>query len=748
VSTAPGATSFTFQVRDDGGTTNGGQNTDQTPQTMTVNVTPGPIPVASGVTDRSYTENQAAITVYPTIALSDADPNRDITRATITVTGFSAGDALAFSNDGSTMGGIYVASNAGGVLVLESTTSATDTLAMWQAALRAVTFVNTSDEPSTGPRQLSLVLRDDLNSNSSPANNVITVGALNDAPLLTAASPSLASVTEDQTTNGGQTVASFMGTINDPDGAGAVKGIAVTGTSVTSGSGTWQYSLDGTSWSTLTASAGSSLLLRPQDYIRFVPDGQNPASGSFTYRAWDQTSGSAGSTANTGSIGGTTAFSTQENTVSIAATAVNDAPTLSGNLTLPAVNEDNTTSGGRTLSQLLTDSGVAFQDVDSGGTLAGFAIVDNSVNSLTEGKWQYSTDGSNWFDVGTVADGSTALVLSSSTQLRFQPVADFNGTPTALSFRTLDSSYSGSFTSGATRATVDTSSRGGTTAIDATVHTIDTSIVAVNDVPVRTAGTVGALTVNEDSGNTTLGLGAVTYSTGPANESTQTITYTVTTVPGSSLGDVVLSDGTTVVTAGTQYTLAQIQGMQFRTATNASGSGTFTYTVVDSGGTANGGANTLTESLSITVNPVNDAPTGADKTVTTNEDTALTFAASDFGFADVDAGDTLSAVRIDTLPGAGTLKLSGVAVNAGDVIAAASLGSLAFEPALNANGNGYATFTFSVRDQTNAFDGAPNTITVNVTAVNDAPTSTNDSVTTAEDTPVVLGTGDFGTYSD
>ena len=56
----------------------------------------------------------------------------------------------------------------------------------------------------------------------------------------------------------------------------------------------------------------------------------------------------------------------------------------------------------------------------------------------------------------------------------------------------------------------------------------------------------------------------------------------------------------------------------------------------DDGGTANGGvdldqtANTMT----INVTSVNDAPAGTDKTVTTNEDTAYTFAARDFGFSD------------------------------------------------------------------------------------------------------------------
>ena len=86
----------------------------------------------------------------------------------------------------------------------------------------------------------------------------------------------------------------------------------------------------------------------------------------------------------------------------------------------------------------------------------------------------------------------------------------------------------------------------------------------------------------------------------------------------------------------------------------------------------------------------------------------------------------LSAVRIDTLsiPVGATLQLSGVNINPSDVILVADIiaGNLVFNPAVNQNGPGYAGFTFSVRDTGGpAFDPAPNTMTVNVTAVNDAP---------------------------
>ena len=87
-------------------------------------------------------------------------------------------------------------------------------------------------------------------------------------------------------------------------------------------------------------------------------------------------------------------------------------------------------------------------------------------------------------------------------------------------------------------------------------------------------------------------------------------------------------------------------------------------------------------------------------------------------------------MKITTLPAAGTLRDNGVAVTAGQSIprrgprlrtASRSAG------APNANGTAYATFTFQVQDDGGTANGGvdldptPNTITVDVTAVNDDP---------------------------
>ena len=76
-----------------------------------------------------------------------------------------------------------------------------------------------------------------------------------------------------------------------------------------------------------------------------------------------------------------------------------------------------------------------------------------------------------------------------------------------------------------------------------------------------------------------------------------------------------------------------------------------------------------------------------------------------------------------------------------------------FTPAANGNGTGYASFTFQVQDDGGTANGgvdldqSANTISINVTAVNDAPAGTDNTVTTLEDTAYTFAAADFG-FSD
>ncbi|MDB5674644.1 MAG: hypothetical protein JWM65_1626, partial [Sphingomonas bacterium] len=143
--------------------------------------------------------------------------------------------------------------------------------------------------------------------------------------------------------------------------------------------------------------------------------------------------------------------------------------------------------------------------------------------------------------------------------------------------------------------------------------------------------------------------------------------------------------------------------------------------------------------------PANQPPSGADGTVTVIEDGSHAFATSDFGFTDGD-NNSLLAVEITTLPSAGTLTDNGVAVTAGQFVSAADIaaGHLVFTPAADANGTGYASFTFQVQDDGGTAAGGvdtdptPRTLTLDLTAVDDAPVAVADTATTTEAATVVI----------
>ncbi|MBV5309134.1 S-layer family protein [Chromatium okenii] len=102
--------------------------------------------------------------------------------------------------------------------------------------------------------------------------------------------------------------------------------------------------------------------------------------------------------------------------------------------------------------------------------------------------------------------------------------------------------------------------------------------------------------------------------------------------------------------------------------------------------------------------------------------------ASDFGYTDTGEGSPLATVKMTTLNVVGALKYSvdgttwlDVTLNQEISKTDIDAGKLKFIPVANANGLSYATFNFKVSDGTD-YSTSENTITINVTAVNDAPT--------------------------
>ena len=110
------------------------------------------------------------------LSITDLD-NTNITSATITLTNALPSDLLAA---GTLPAGITATAYnpTTGVITLNGSA----TLANYQTAIRAISFNNTSDNPSTTPRTVNVVVSDGT-SNSNTATTTINVIAVNDPPV-------------------------------------------------------------------------------------------------------------------------------------------------------------------------------------------------------------------------------------------------------------------------------------------------------------------------------------------------------------------------------------------------------------------------------------------------------------------------------------------------------------------------------------------------------------------------------------
>ena len=424
-------------------------------------------------------------------------------------------------------------------------------------ALDALLFTPTANQVSPGspPVDTSFkILAADAVTSTTDMNTVVHVTSINDAPTLdnTKTQP-FTTITEDDVSNPGNTVASLLGSAqSDPD-VGALQGIAIMGTSITLESGdtlmtkAWQYSTDGgTTWLDIGAVSDSqALLLRSTDLVRFLPDAKNGNTGSITFRAWDQTSGTAGTKVDVSTNGGATAFSTATGSSAITVTDVNDAPVLDPTQTQPftTITEDAQNNPGNTVASLL---GSAQSDVDL-NAVQGIAITATSItlengDVLGTKAWQYSTDGGvTWLNVGAVSD-SQALLLRSTDVVRFFPDGN-NGNTGSITYRAWDQ------TSGTAGTKIDVSINGGTTAFSTATGSSAIIVTDVNDAPVLdNTKTQPFTTITEDDvnnpGNTVASLLGMAQSDVDLN-AVQGIAITATSIT--------LESGDTQMTKAWQY---------------------------------------------------------------------------------------------------------------------------------------------------------------------------------------------------
>ncbi|MET1012388.1 MAG: Ig-like domain-containing protein, partial [Actinomycetota bacterium] len=447
---------------------------------------------AAGVdTVATFNEGDPPVQLAPNLTITDVDSaNMGGAAANLWGPGMTAppdGASESLDWDATACIGVLPSYNSTtGVLTITGTAAK----AVYEGCLASVTYENTSQDPSTVARTVQFVVFD---AGSFAASNrpdvALTVASVNDAPV---AADDANSTDED--------------TYVDTD-------VIATDTDVDNTNG--DLTVDGSS---ISATNGTAVLLADGRTIRFTPDTDlnddtvGPAGFTVTYEATDG------------------ALNSNQATLTISVAPVNDAPVC--------VDVSITTD-----EDLPGETDPVCSDVDG--------------DALT-------------YLVTAAADGTSGFA---GGKITYDPDPNFNGTD--------------AFTYAANDGTVDSNEAD-----------VDVTVTPVNDTPVAVDDSA---TVAED--DDVLIDAAADDSTGPANESDQSLTITGVGSP---------SHGTAVLEAGQ---------IRYTPDPDYNGPDSFTYTVTDdgtTGGLADPRSDTAT--VSVTVSEVNDTPDAVDDSATVAED--------------------------------------------------------------------------------------------------------------------------------
>jgi VCBS repeat-containing protein len=640
-------------------------------------------PVLTTGSTLAYTEN-ATSAINTLITVADAD-NTTLSTATVSITGgfVSGQDVLAFTNVPATMGNItgsYVAGT--GVMTLSSAGN-TATLAQWQAALRAVTYNNSSDDPNTGARTVSYTVNDSA-ANSNTVTSTVNLTSVNDAPTLTAtaASPTF-------TEGAGSTQAAAVSVFS-----GATTGTVESGQTITGLTFTVGGLLDGAS-------------------ERIVVDGTTITLGA----------NSSGTTTTNGmSYTVTIASGTATVVLSkVAGVSTGNINTLVNGITYQNTSIDNPTDGNRvfTLTQIVDSGGTASGGVNTTALSIASTVNVNPVNDAPVAAADVGAVNEDatltvtaingvirGVGTDTDVDNTTASLVVSGVRVGVGAVTQGVGVGTSLTgtYGTLTLNADGSYTYIANQAAADSLATGATandvftytardpgTAVSNTT-TLTITVTGTNDAPVCAVDTYsavegvpavrGSVLVNDaDEEGSPLSVLQVATTAGGT-----VIAVNGTNVVTTALGGTVVmnTDGTFTYTAPAQSNNpTAVQDSFVYKATDGSASSTWTtvnLNITDSSPTANNDSDSVGALATATGNVITGAgvaPGGAD-TLGADSVTVSGVTYSGTPISTTDNGTTITIVTAE-----GTLamtKATGAYTftsTAKDIVVAASPGDVA-----------------------------------------------------------------------
>ncbi|MES2790166.1 MAG: Ig-like domain-containing protein, partial [Planctomycetota bacterium] len=398
------------------------------------------------------------------------------------------------------------------------------------------------------------------------------------------------------------------------------------------------------------------------------------ADGTLTYTAAPDASGTATVTVKIHDNGGTTpnGVDTSTNqTFTITINAVNDVPSFN----VQASHLSSEDAGPQSIDDFATN--ISAGPTDEVGQAVNF-IVTNDNNGLFSSQPTINADGTLTYTAAPNANGTATVTVK---------IHDNGGT---------------------SNGGVDTS----------TTQTFTISVYPVNDAP--SFNVPADHTSNEDAGAQSINDFATNISAGPADESGQAVDFIVT------------NDNNGLFSS--QPTIDADGNLTYTAAPNANGTATVTVKIHDNGGTTPNGVDTsTTQTFTITINAVNDAPSftvGGNQS--SNEDAGAQ-SVTEFidNFSTGPADESGQIVNYIVTNDNNSLFSSQPTIDAN--------GNLTYTAAPNANGT--AIVSVKIHDNGGTSNGGVDTstiqtFTITINAVDDAPVA-NDAIFTLSETATV-----------
>jgi len=745
----------------------------------------------SGIdTVATFTEASGPIAIAGSATVVDVD-STNLVSMTVTLVSRpdgNAAEALAANTGGTSITASYTAST--GALSL----TGSDTLARYQQVLRSVTYNNSSQNPTTGARSVSVV-GNDGSAVSGTATSTVSVAAVNTAPTVT-----LPGSAFTYTENGPAAIIDASATVADTDSANFDSGSLTVSWSVggqasdrlairNQGTGGGQIgvsgadvSFGGTVIGTFTGGSGTTALVVSFN-TNATPAAAQALARNITYSNVSEAPPTAARTVQfvvADGDGGTGAAATKSVTV----IAVNDAPVV--DLNDGGLGIDTTASFTEGGGSAVLANGAVISDLDS-ANLASLTVTlttrpdGNATESLSA-----NTAGTSITASYTASTGVLSL-SGSDTLAHYQQV-----------LRTIAYNNSSQNPTTTARSVTVVGNDGSDVSAAATVSI---TVTAVNNAPVLTLPG-GALGYTENDGPTIIDSGATVTDADSANFNTGTLTVswavggqindrlairnqgtgagqigisgTDVTHGGTIIGTFVGGSGTTalVVSLNTNASPAVVQSLSRNityaniSETPATSPRTVQFVVTDGDG---GTSTAVTKAINVTavadapVVDLNDSGSGIDSSASFTEDAGAIVLAGNAVITDLDSSALASlTVTLTTRPDGDATEVL-VAVTTGTGITASYtaatgvlsltgsdtlanyqqvLRSITYDNTSQAPSTSPRSVTVVAND--GDVNSATATATISLTAVNDAPDITLPGAAlayTENDAPTIIDSG-------